>query len=226
MSLSKIQQERPVRVCKCGCEQEFRPFPIRIPLKDGGGHRIPEYIRGHHPGPKSTMFGNGKPAWNKGLKKSDHPSIARMGFQPGHAPFNDWSKVNFALKNNPEVRERWLASKKGQAAWNKGLTKFDFANPDYAVKPPSKRGPVADTRAWKEMRRVIQRRDNFTCQQCGDRNHKGRGSRIRLEVHHIVSVFEDPSRAFDPSNLTLLCADCHRKTHNFGSKALVHRSGL
>ena len=33
------------------------------------------------------------------------------------------------------------------------------------------------------------------------------------EVHHIVPVCVDPSRAFDPSNITLLCMDCHEVMH-------------
>ena len=40
------------------------------------------------------------------------------------------------------------------------------------------------------------------CSQCG---HVG-----ALEVHHVVSISDDPARAFDASNLRLLCRRCHR----------------
>lgn len=34
-----------------------------------------------------------------------------------------------------------------------------------------------------------------------------------VEVHHIVPVYKDPSRAFDPANIALLCSDCHQTSH-------------
>lgn len=33
------------------------------------------------------------------------------------------------------------------------------------------------------------------------------------EVHHIVPVYQDPSRCFDQSNITLLCESCHNEQH-------------
>ncbi len=48
------------------------------------------------------------------------------------------------------------------------------------------------------------------------------GSRIRLEVHHIISLAEDISIAFDSNNLTTLCHSCHLATDNFGTK-VVHK---
>jgi 5-methylcytosine-specific restriction endonuclease McrA len=53
---------------------------------------------------------------------------------------------------------------------------------------------------WKELRKKIYERDNWTCQKCG--KHGG-----RLNCHHI-----EPwriSKNNSPNNLITLCLPCH-----------------
>ncbi|MCI4324768.1 MAG: FAD-dependent thymidylate synthase [Thermoplasmata archaeon] len=52
----------------------------------------------------------------------------------------------------------------------------------------------------------IHERNGWTCQLCLERKPK-------FHAHHIVPVWADLSRARDPSNLTTLCSDCHKKVH-------------
>lgn len=220
MSISKAQKEGVVVICKCGCNKEFKAFPLYRKKIDGGGLRIPEYMRGHHPNVK--QFKKNEPTWNKGLKKGDHPSIDRMGYQPGHAPHNNWDHVNAALRNDAELRKRWLDAKQGQVAWNSGLTLNDYPNgiatgADHGNWKGGHRG-IVDTAAWQKLRVETLKRDAYTCQHCGDKNRKGRGSRCNLEVHHIVALCESLELALDPDNVITLCRPCHFKTHNYGFK--------
>ncbi len=227
MGTSKAQREGVMVTCKCGCGITFKAFPVYRKRSEGGGLCAPEYHVGHHPSSRKNQTGN-VPTWNKGLRKGDHPSIDRMGFQPGHEPYNDWSHVNELLATDPELRARWIAAKRGQVAWNKGLTKEQYQNgiasgADHGNWKGGHRGTV-DTAAWQKLRRETLKRDNYTCQQCGDKNRKGRGSRINLEVHHIVAICDAPELALEPSNVTTLCRPCHFKTHNFGSKAVKSKN--
>lgn len=199
----------PENICLCGCGQPC----------------VANYKRGHHPNCRKTQTSN-KPAWNKGLSKGDHPSMARMGFQPGHEPFHDWSNVNARLKNDPELRERWLRSKKGQIAWNAGLTKKQYPN---GIASGEKHGNwlggrngVRDTAAFADFRRSILKLDRWTCVECGDHNHLGRGSRIVLHVDHIEPLCVAPDRALDPTNARTLCFDCHKKTETYGPKVRLY----
>jgi len=218
MGVSKAQKVRKEYTCQCGCGETFYPFPVYG--KKGEGLIYPIYKRGHHPNCRKS-----KPAWNKGLKKGDHPSIEKTGFQKGHKPYNDFSHIHELQRNNAEYRKRWLESKKGQNAWNKGLTKDQYPN---GIKTGSDHGNwkggrngIKDTSVYKTFTNSILKRDNYTCQHCGDRNHEGRGKRIRLEVHHIIAASEDHTLILTPDNCITLCKNCHIKTDNYGTK-LIH----
>jgi len=68
------------------------------------------------------------------------------------------------------------------------------------------RGPsnaVTKSRRWPALRQQALRRDGFRCVQCG--------FRTGLEVDHVVPVRDAPERAFDLTNLQVLCKRCHSK---------------
>lgn len=58
--------------------------------------------------------------------------------------------------------------------------------------------------SWSEWRRKILKRDDYTCQECGQTNDSN-------HVHHIKPVreFDDPEEAHFDSNLVTLCISCH-----------------
>jgi hypothetical protein len=208
-------------ICRCGCGERFESRLNYLHRDKHGKATFPVYKRGHHPNCRKTQTGN-VPAWNAGLTKSDHPSIKKMGLQPGHPAFHDWSAVNEQLRSDPKLRKRWLRSKKGQVPWNKGLTKEQYPN---GIATGEKHGNwlgghggIRDTAAFADFRRMILKRDQWTCQDCGDHNHKGRGSRIVLHVDHIEPVCVAPERALDPTNARTLCFACHTKTETYGPK--------
>ena len=198
-----------VGFCQCGC----------------GEPCLSNYKRGHHPNCRKHQTSN-KVAWNKGLTKADHPSISKMGFQQGHIPFNDWSKVNERFKSDPEFREQWKQAKKGQVAWNKGLTREQYPNGIASGEDHGNwlggDGGIRDTAVFAEFRRTILKRDHWTCRECGDHNHKGRGSRVVLHVHHIEPLCIAPDRILDPSNAVTLCFECHKRTETYGPKVKLY----
>src|SRR5262245_1603266 len=56
---------------------------------------------------------------------------------------------------------------------------------------------------WKQLRRVVLDRDNFTCSHCG--------SHHLLRVHH--KRYRKDLRACRPDDLITLCVKCHKKEH-------------
>ena len=65
------------------------------------------------------------------------------------------------------------------------------------------------TPEWAEAVKVVWRRDDAKCQRCGAHADHNR----LMHIHHIVSFAVKELRA-EPSNLVLLCAQCHRFVHN------------
>lgn len=61
---------------------------------------------------------------------------------------------------------------------------------------------------YKEWRIMVFGRDNYTCQECGNKN--GNGKDIYLEAHHIKSFAEYLELRFEISNGITLCEDCHK----------------
>lgn len=182
---------------------------VGTPRYVDGTKVYPEYIRGHCPACRKGQFGN-IPAWNKGLVKGDHPSIEKMGFQPGHEPYNDWSKVNELLKTDPEVKRRWIQAKTGKTAWNKGLTKDKYPNgivcgPEHGNWKSNARG-IRDLSVYRELRVAVFKRDDYTCQNC----HKRGG---KLNMHHIIPFRDDESLGLSQDNCITLCRSCHLDLH-------------
>lgn len=64
---------------------------------------------------------------------------------------------------------------------------------------------------YKKWRKLVFEKDNYICQMCGIRNHKGLGRTIKFEAHHVKSFSEFPDLRFSVNNGQTLCAICHNK---------------
>jgi 5-methylcytosine-specific restriction endonuclease McrA len=60
---------------------------------------------------------------------------------------------------------------------------------------------------YKEWRRAVFKRDNFTCQKCGCKK-----SGI-LVAHHIIPRTQNPDLLLDVSNGITFCNECHKEVH-------------
>jgi 5-methylcytosine-specific restriction endonuclease McrA len=67
------------------------------------------------------------------------------------------------------------------------------------------------SKEFKEWRKAVFERDNFTCQFCGIRGGY-------LEPDHIKPFAYYPLLRFDITNGRTLCRPCHKTTETFGSK--------
>lgn len=59
------------------------------------------------------------------------------------------------------------------------------------------------TSEYIEWRTLVYQRDDYTCQDCGQRGGD-------LEAHHLIMVSENPGLIFDTDNGRTLCILCHK----------------
>ena len=115
-------------------------------------------------------------------------SLAKKGKKPN----------NFGKKVSIEKRKQWSNARRGNKTnlWKHGKS----------LLKKTKRNQIMLTFDYKEWRRCVFERDNWTCQKCGDINK-------RLEAHHIKTWNGFPKLRFDVNNGKTLCKRCHILEH-------------
>ncbi len=83
--------------------------------------------------------------------------------------------------------------------FKKGHTPWNYIDGRSKILGPARYGDD-----WEAIRFIIYKRDNFTCQECGEKM-----SKFPFHVHHKIPFLI----SFDnsPKNLITLCPSCHRK---------------
>ena len=105
----------------------------------------------------------------------------------------------------------------GSIGWNKGRHFLEFSGKN----SPAWRGGITPinealrkTFEYKEWRQQIFKRDGYKCIVGGTKHGN------KLNADHIKSFSSFPDLRFDITNGRTLCVDCHRKTDNYGSRAI------
>jgi len=65
---------------------------------------------------------------------------------------------------------------------------------------------------YKEWRKAIFERDNWTCQECIK-------NKCYVTAHHIKSFANYPKLRFNLNNGVTLCEECHKKTDNYKGRS-------
>lgn len=94
--------------------------------------------------------------------------------------------------------------------WLKGVSKEDHPNWIGGLTPD--RQSVYASQAWIDAVKSVWSRDKATCQRCG-KHHNTSAIRGTFHIHHLVS-FQVKELRTDPSNLVLLCKECHKYIHS------------
>lgn len=128
----------------------------------------------------------------------DKISLARKGF-----------------KHSEETLEKF----KGRDSWNKGLKGYRAGEESHlwkgGITPINEQ--IRKSLEYKQWRKEVFERDNFTCQICGN-NESG-----NLNADHIKPFAYYSELRFDINNGRTLCIDCHKKTDTYGHKAHKHK---
>jgi len=138
---------------------------------------------------KKLYFTDKIRVWNKGLKgihlnpktefkKGQHPSPSTE-FKKGQKPIHGFKKGHIPLSPFQKGEKHLF--------WKEGISNepysFDFRN---------------------ELKEQIRKRDNYTCQECGNKSNSK-----KLNVHHI----DYNKKNSNPNNLVTLCSRCNSKAN-------------
>ena len=130
-------------------------------------------------GKNNPMYG--KPSWCKGLTKETNTKLKEIS--------EKMSRIMKKLYKEGKLKPRKGAD---NPAWKGGISKepypFDFD---------------------EELKELIRKRDNFTCQLCGRPQDKEIRN-YKLAIHHI----DYNKKNNNHSNLITLCCKCHLKTNH------------
>lgn len=74
-----------------------------------------------------------------------------------------------------------------------------------------------EMKIWRE---AVFKRDNYTCQICGKKSHKGLEKTVILNADHIKPFAYFPDFRFNVSNGRTLCGECHKKTDTYAGGAV------
>ena len=138
----------------------------------------------------------GRPSHRKGavLSEKTKKKISEIRKKQG----SPWMK---GRKFTKEHRRKLSESHKGKKSyrWKGGITEENQL--------------IRSSLRCRRWRTKIFKRDDYTCQECGDKG-------VYLEVHHIKSFARHPKLRFKMKNGTTMCKGCHRKTDGYKSKRI------
>ena len=149
----------------------------------------------------------GRKAWNKGLKLGPNPEHSKKmkGRKGNPKSINAMKNINKGKSRSKGVKDKISKSHKGmKKPWSS-----EYNSKRIGDKHPNWQGGITpeysarfNTSIWKNIRKLVLQRDNYTCQKCKIRKKS-------LDVHHKKSWRFTKDDSSD--NLISLCRKCHRE---------------
>jgi endogenous inhibitor of DNA gyrase (YacG/DUF329 family) len=105
--------------------------------------------------------------------------------------------------------KRFFCSRKCFGNYKIGENNHNWISDRSKLKDPMK--SLRWSNSMKMWRKAVFKRDNYTCQMCGDRSRKGHP--VTINAHHIIAIKQRKRTATEISNGITLCEACHKKTY-------------
>ena len=194
-----IDAEEP-RYCECGCGE-------LIPYKASHRWTKTRFIKNHQN--YSKELNESRRIKNTGRKKSEEEKEKLSRALKGHPNhfFKHTEEAKEKIRNSHLGMKHTEETKKKLSKMRKGKNLAEN-NPNWkGGNGLSERNKIMLSEEYSNWRKTIYKRDNYTCQKCGEVD---RG----LRAHHIFSFGHYINLRFLVENGITFCKDCHREFHS------------
>ena len=113
--------------------------------------------------------------------------------------YSRWKSENWVGENNPHYGETKSFEHRRKISESNLKTKAPLRKQERSV--------LRDLRKsfeYNEWRIKVYKRDDYTCQMCGDR-----GNGLKIDAHHTLSFVDYPEHRFNVDNGITFCKECH-----------------
>lgn len=140
----------------------------------------------------------------------------KMGFQKGNK-IGLGKAPRLGMKNSKETKLKQSLSHKGKIPLN--ILRGDLSGKNHhswkgGITPENKK--IRHSVEYRDWRIAVFERDNYTCQECGDRG-------VTLHADHIKPFAYYPELRLVISNGRTLCRPCHSKTDTYCGKIYKYK---
>lgn len=175
------------------------------------------FKKGHTPFSDKGRFEKGQIPWNKGIHIQTNNALAKYQKRKKYIPHNKGKKLSIETiekiklaraNQDPNSFRRGVS----HPAWKGGLTKL--------------RKLVQNLYLYKEWRKSVFKRDDYTCQMCGVKGAYIHADHIKpyskiIKDNNITTVEEAKlcAELWDILNGRTLCVPCHKATDSYAGKS-------
>lgn len=159
--------------------------------------------------------------WSKGHNRrcrltEEHKKKLSIAHRGKKLSLEHRAKLSLAFRGEytPERREKLRLSKLGPN------------NPQWKGGATDRIKNMRNQAKYKEWRKLVFERDNYTCQECGATTGKKDKFRNFLNADHIKPISQFPCLAHELTNGRTLCVWCHRKTPTWGVNARYYNANI
>lgn len=196
----------PLNKCKCGCGAECKTTYMHG-HNQRGKKRSPEAISKMK---KKLLDPEFNKEWRKALSAgwTNESKEALRKFNKGKTLSQD-HRVKIGEGNKGKVRKDNVKERISKNLRGRFIGEL---NPFYKHGQSNKNKIARQTFEYKQWRKSVFDRDNYTCKDCGING-------VYVTAHHIKSFAYYPELRYDVSNGVTLCEGCHSKTDNYKGRA-------
>lgn len=177
------------------------PFEKGYKMSEIHKQRISEALKGRVPARTGPHSEETKRKISEAMKKRPYPPKA--GFQKGHGVLGSTEsyklrakKISKTLTGRPQFHQR---GDKGYF-WKGGITSVN--------------AQIRTSLEYKNWRRSVFERDDYTCQVCHARG-------VKIHADHIKPFSQYPELRLRVTNGRTLCVPCHKATDTYLNKAKI-----